>query len=116
MEIVKFFYQIRPRRVLWLAAMLVGGWLAGCKSADQFGGYDPLKDTRNPAQVASVAPIVPATNAGSNASGAFDPINTLRVGDPVMVTYSDLPAETKIPPTEETIKEDGKITLIYNQK
>ncbi len=81
MEIVKFFKEIPPRRVLWLAVVFVGGWLTGCKSADEFGGYDPLKDTRNPAQVASVAPVVPAT-----------------------------------PPTEETIKEDGKITLIYNQK
>lgn len=116
MDRLNFFKEIPPRRLLWLAAALVGGWLAGCKSADQFGGYDPLKDTRNPAQVASVAPVVPANNAGSNAPGAFDPINTLRVGDPVMVTYSDLPAETKIPPTEDTVKEDGTITLIYYQK
>src|SRR5260370_5210841 len=96
MEIVKFFKEIPPRRVLWLAVVFVGGWLTGWKSADEFGGYDPLKDTRNPAQVASVAPVVPATNAGGNVSRAGDSFNVFRVGDPIMVTFSDLPAETQI--------------------
>lgn len=116
MEIVKFFKEIPPRGALWLAAVLVGGGLAGCKSADGFGGYDPLKDTRNPAQVASVAPVVPATNAGGNVSRAGDSFNVFRVGDPIMVTFSDLPPDTQIKPIDETIKEDGTITLSYNRK
>jgi protein involved in polysaccharide export with SLBB domain len=117
MQRVNFFRQIAPRRVLWLAAALVGGWLAGCKSADEFGGYDPLKDTRNPAQVASVAPVVPATNAGGgNVSRASNSFNVFRVGDPIMVTFSDIPPDAQIKPIDETIKEDGTITLSYNQK
>jgi protein involved in polysaccharide export with SLBB domain len=116
MEIVNCFKKIQPRRALWLAVVIVGSSLIGCKSADQFGGYDPLKDTRNPAQVASVAPVVPATNAGGNVSRAGDSFNVFRVGDPIMVTFSDLPTETQIKPIEDTIKEDGTITLIYYRK
>jgi protein involved in polysaccharide export with SLBB domain len=114
MEIVKFFRGIPSRRALWLAAVLVGGGLAGCKSADEFG-FDPLKDTRNPAQVSSVAPVVLSNNDG-NVSRASNSFNVFRVGDPIMVTFSDLPPEIQIKPIEETIKEDGTITLIYNQK
>ena len=115
MEIVNLFKNIQPRQALWLVLVIVGSSLAGCKSADDFG-FDPLKDTRNPAQVASVAPVVPVTNAGGNVSRTGDTFNVFRVGDPIMVTFSDLPSETQIKPIEDTIKEDGTITLIYNQK
>ncbi|HEX4645593.1 MAG TPA: SLBB domain-containing protein [Verrucomicrobiae bacterium] len=104
---MNFVKKIQPRRAFWLAVALVGCSLVGCKSADEFG-FDPLKEARNPAQVASVAPVVPAN--------PVNPVNTLRIGDPVMVTFSDLPSDTKIPPIEDSVKEDGTITLSFNKK
>ncbi len=50
-----------------------------------------------------------------NNDAAADPTGTLlHVGDDINVAFSDTP--TQIPPIADTIKEDGSITLMLNQK
>jgi polysaccharide export outer membrane protein len=77
--------------------------LTGCQSPSQEVGFaDPSAPTTGNA--------TPGTQDGS-----FDPGSSelLRPGDPIVVTFSDLPTITA--PFEERIKEDGTITLLHNQ-
>lgn len=55
-----------------------------------------------------------ATAAASNrATPAGDNIDLIRVGDSLVITYSDLPILQ--PPEEQRVKDDGTIILMQNQ-
>jgi protein involved in polysaccharide export with SLBB domain len=94
MELLKFIANTL-RKWAWLPAMIV---LAGCHSVDPMA---PLPDAN-----------APGTSMGTN---SIDTANyTLRVGDQLTVNFFDItPA---IPAITDQIKEDGTITLIYNEK
>ena len=96
MELMKFF----GRGTAGLALVLAGVLLAGCQTDRGNGGSyggDPLKETTAPA------------------SGPANPSGTLmHVGDEITVSFSDV--AQSILPIDDTIKEDGSITLVYNQK
>jgi polysaccharide export outer membrane protein len=85
---------------LGLAAIL----LAGCETTEsgQYG-YDPLGSDPGAA--------VTGTNGAPTGN-----VRTavLRTGDEVIVNFADL--VNPIPPADDTIKDDGTITLIYNEK
>ena len=97
--------KLLVRGLLAGASLVAGLFLAGCSSPspDQF-----LLD--NPQPVASAGPGPVADNQQTSAPSNSADVARYRVGDTVVVTYSDTPPDNPIPPYEETIKEDGTIT------
>jgi protein involved in polysaccharide export with SLBB domain len=101
MEILNFFGK-SLKKWAWLPVLIA---LAGCHAVDP---YAPL----------------PGGGGSSSASGtgsfsgpglAMDTTNyTLRVGDALTVSFFDI--TPSIQPITDQIKEDGTITLIYNEK
>lgn len=63
-----------------------------------------------------VDPLAKQTVAAAAASpeSADATQTTLHKGDSVIVSFTDTP--TQIPPVEDTVKEDGSITMIYNER
>ncbi len=95
----------------------IGGWiyglalifaailLAGCQTESEHYGYDPLGSDASP----------PTAAGGTNgALAANQRDGALRVGDDVIVTFSDL--VNPVSGIDDQIKTDGTITLIYNEK
>jgi polysaccharide biosynthesis/export protein VpsN len=109
MEQLKFFGNIL-KKWAWLPALLM---LAGCQDVDP---YTPIPQGNVPASAGT-------NSSGTNHGGYYaaapaiplDTTNyTLRVGDQLLVSFFDItPAIT---PITDEIKEDGTITLIYNEK
>src|SRR5580692_3826155 len=94
MEILKFFGNAL-KKWAWLPAVMM---MAGCAVVDPY------------------APIPGASGAAPDmGTNSIDITNyTLRVGDELTVTFFDItPA---VSPITDQIKEDGTITLIYNEK
>jgi polysaccharide export outer membrane protein len=90
------------RRFYWLPVLLA---LAGCRAVDP---YAPIPDASGG-----------ASGGGTNITSAsvipMDTTNyTLRVGDQLTVSFFDI--TPVITPVTDEIKEDGSITLIYNEK
>jgi polysaccharide export outer membrane protein len=94
MELLKFIANTL-KRWAWLPAVIA---LAGCQSVDPMS---PLADAK-----------------ASGSAGGMNPLDTnsytLRVGDELTVNFFDI--TPPIPPITDQIKEDGTITLIYNEK
>jgi len=93
---MKFF----GRGFLGLVFLAVGILMVGCQSpeTDKF-------------------PVIPDDNAPATQGTATNVDLTgtiLHVNEAIVVSFSDSP--TPIQPIEDTIKQDGSITLIYNQK
>jgi polysaccharide export outer membrane protein len=84
------------------AIFIAGIFLSGCLWGPQphNNAYNPLGETN--------APIVvgPVTNIDLTAY-------TIQVGDSITATFSDV---SGIPAITDTIKDDGTLTLIYNEK
>jgi polysaccharide export outer membrane protein len=130
MEIMKLF----GRGMTGLGFILVCILLAGCQSGKKPGndgyGYDPLSG--DPATAAmSTSSGLPGSASGAPAatsskgavagqsSGSFlndldRTTDILRPGDSIQVALNDIP--TPPLPIEDTIKEDGSITLFFNEK
>jgi polysaccharide export outer membrane protein len=112
---MKFFGRWFTR----LACLLIAAFLVGCETTDSSYKYDPL--AQNNASDAPAAPAAPSSAPmgdstavpGSGAAGDYS-VTLLHVGDALTITFADLP--TMIPAIEDSIKEDGSITLILNQK
>ncbi|HXD00394.1 MAG TPA: polysaccharide biosynthesis/export family protein [Verrucomicrobiae bacterium] len=94
MELLKFIAKAL-KKWAWLPAAIA---LAGCQAVDP---YAPFPDAN-----------APGTSAGTNSMDATS--YTLRVGDQLTVNFFDI--TPVIPPISDQIKEDGTITLIYNEK
>jgi len=110
------------------AVMLCALLAAGCSVIPTYTGEpvaggapvtSPGVETASPA-VAPVSPIYipPATVDPLPIlplqGGEAGTIDTIRIGDRLIVTFSDL--STPMPPFEVTVREDGMITLPYNRK
>jgi polysaccharide export outer membrane protein len=98
MELLNFFGNTL-KKWAWLPAVIA---LAGCRAVDP---YAPL----------------PGGGSGSGTGSFNDPgmvmdttNYTLRVGDQLTVSFFDI--TPSIQPITDQIKEDGTITLIYNEK
>jgi protein involved in polysaccharide export with SLBB domain len=59
----------------------------------------------------TIASVIP--KAGSNGTESELSANLLRAGDEIVVNFSDTP--TPILPLSITVKDDGTVTIIYNQ-
>lgn len=93
--------------------LAVAAWLlAGC----QTGSDTQFAEIPG---VTTVAPAYPAASPGAGGGPAISPLgadgsfDTIRVGDYLTITFSDLPYLQA--PIDERVKEDGTITLIQNQ-
>ncbi len=105
---------------LFLATLLTGAVLAGCRTQpnSDFAEIPGL----TPAPIASPAPAsVPepaqpaaAVAAEKSAPGIAASTEVLNPGDTIRIEYNDLPTIT--PPFQGPIKDDGSITLILNQR
>ena len=98
MDIMKFFGR---------GAAALGIFLAGCIWGPQprTTAYNPLGETNSPLAVVGMG--------GGSATNIDMTAYTIQVGDSVTATFSDV---TGINPITDTIKDDGTITLIYNEK
>lgn len=101
MEPIRF---LKSSLKLWacLAAVIA---LAGCRDVDP---YQPIPEPNTPAPEMGTEP------AGTPAMPMDTTNYTLRVGDELQVNFFDV--NPPIPPITDQIKEDGTITLIYNEK
>lgn len=95
--------------------------LSGCSTPDYQAQYNfetvpvpgvtSTAGTAPPSSAAVADPAKPALPA--TAAPAAPGTELLRVGDPLTIVFSDIPTPTQ--PFEERIKDDGTITLLYNQ-
>jgi len=106
MELMKFF----GRGITGLVLLLVGIILVGCQSPQDNLQFNALPQSNTPAAQASTgtAPMTGNTSP-ADANGTI-----LHINEAITVSFSDTPGT--IVPIEDTIKEDGSITLIYNEK
>ncbi len=105
MEIMNFF----GRGLAGAGLLFAGILLAGCESASPYK-FDPLGASGN-------APVMAHGEAGTAAAMpvAADASGTLvHLGDALAVSFAD--TVNGVPPIDDVVKEDGSITLIYNQK
>ena len=94
MELLKFIANTL-KKWAWLPAVIA---LAGCQSTNPWA---PLPDAN-----------APGASTGTNSLDAAS--YTLRVGDELTVNFFDI--TPVIPAITDQIKEDGTVTLIYNEK
>jgi polysaccharide export outer membrane protein len=111
---MKFFGRWFTR----LGCLLVAAFLVGCETTDSSYKFDPLAQNGSSAAPATAvgtsAPMASPSPTTSSDTTADYSASLLHVGDAVTITFADLPAA--IPAIDDTIKEDGSITLIMNQK
>lgn len=101
MDIMKSF----GRGAAALGILIAGIFLSGCLSGPQrTTPYNPLGETNSPVAVVGM---------GGGATNIDLTAYTIQVGDSVTATFADV---TGINPITDTIKDDGTITLIYNEK
>lgn len=107
MTIKKFF----GRGIAALGLVLTALVLAGCETDGGNYKYDPLSQNPPPAtgssgsgDIASTAPMAPVDASQT----------TMHKGDRVTFSFADTPLT--IQPIQDTVKEDGTVTLIYNEK
>ncbi len=114
MEIMRFLGRGWILGLCLIAAAVVAGCTTSDGGKDPFNGNDPLKDQGAPPPVVgspASTGAAPEVGAGQSATTVT---NGLRVGDTVIVTFTD--TVTQISPIQDTIKEDGTITLIWNER
>jgi protein involved in polysaccharide export with SLBB domain len=107
MELMKFF----GRGVTGLALLLVGFMLLGCQSPDDNYKFNALPQNGAPTGAPTASTPAPVAS-GTTPTDAN--VTILHVNEAITVSFADTP--NQILPIEDTIKEDGSITLIYNQK
>jgi protein involved in polysaccharide export with SLBB domain len=103
---------------LWVrlfAVLFAGGLLAGCQSPDSGFKFDPLTENGAASMPGAGGPAL-APMAMRDPQRLVDPNGSpiLHTGDQVTVTFQDL--VIPIQPVDGLVKEDGKITLIYNKQ
>lgn len=98
------------RGIAGLGLVLTALVLAGCATDEGNYKFDPLAQNVPPASgsssgdVASTVPMAPVDASQT----------TMHKGDKVSFAFSDTP--NTIQPIQDTVKEDGTVTLIYNEK
>ena len=105
MEIMNFF----GRGLTGAGLLFAGILLAGCESSSPYK-FDPLAANGTPVAMphGEVGAAV-ALPVSADASGTL-----VHIGDALDVSFAD--TVNGVPPIADTVKEDGSITLIYNQK
>lgn len=111
MHITKFL----ARGIGGLALVFAGILLVGCQSGtSKLYNFDPLSGNPPPAPTAGTGSGQSSQSSPSAQANENLRSGVLRAGDEVLVSFSDL--VNPIPPIDDQIKNDGTITLIYNEK
>lgn len=117
--------QVWGRLCILSCLLLAGALFSGCQTNKVDSGFSEvpgMADTA-PAAASSQAPAQPtpagqptatnpSTTTGTNAGLSAEIIHP---GNVLVVTFSDLPSEKQMPPFAQVVRDDGTITLIYNQ-
>lgn len=115
--------QVWGRFCIVSLALLAGLLLAGCQTERADSGFSevpgvetaPATTTGGQAAAQPTAAAV-AMNPGTTASTNSQPsAEIIQPGNVVTVTFSDLPQGSQPPPFTQIVRDDGTITLIYNQ-
>jgi len=110
--------QIWGRFCIASCLLLTGLFIAGCQTERADSGFSEVPGIEPVAQggtspgntaAAAVAPNPGATTTNGG-SAEF-----IKVGDILVISFADLPPDRLMPPFDQKVKDDGTITLIYNQ-
>jgi protein involved in polysaccharide export with SLBB domain len=109
--------QIWGRLSIASCLLLTGLLFAGCETTGGDAGYSQVPGMESPAQGGTSPGNTAATpTVPPNATPVAKPEGSaefIKVGDILIISFSDLP--TPMPPFDQKVKDDGMITLIYNQ-
>jgi len=112
------------RRAFTGAALLcIAALMLGCQGTARKAAPEDSHFTSNPLQPAQPEMETSSGLGGPEAAtgtGGATPDNSnianLRIGDALVVTFNDLPTAMAVLPVQDTIKEDGSITLKFNER
>jgi protein involved in polysaccharide export with SLBB domain len=111
--------QIWGRLCIASSLLLVGLLFAGCQTTGGDAGFSEVPGIESTAQggtspgsTAATPAVVPNTvpTATTNLSAEI-----VKVGEVLIITFGDLPENARVPAFDQKVKDDGTITLIYNQ-
>jgi polysaccharide biosynthesis/export protein VpsN len=112
--------QICWRLCITSCLLLTGLFFAGCQTESADSGFSPLPGIEPVAQ-GGIAPgntaATPAAapNTTPTATTNLSP-EIIKIGDILLITFADLPQGMTMPAFDQKVREDGSITLIYNQR
>jgi polysaccharide export outer membrane protein len=104
------FSKLAPHWGAVLGWLLGGLLLAGCKTGNSGAGFASFND---PSVGVSNSPPSVTAAAASNENRESTELRPLHPGDVLRITFTDLPI--LVSPFDQTVKEDGTITLLENQ-
>jgi protein involved in polysaccharide export with SLBB domain len=106
--------QIWGRFCIASCLLLTGLFFAGCQTEKADSGFSEVPGIEPVAQGGTAPTTTPAApnspTTTTNGSAEF-----IKVGDILVISFSDLPPDRLMPPFDQKVKDDGSITLIYNQ-
>jgi polysaccharide export outer membrane protein len=111
--------QIGRRLCIVSCLLLTGLLFGGCETTSGDSGFSELPGIEAGAQGGTavgnqaVTPTV-APNATPTAKRDLS-AEIIKVGDILVITFGDLPEQQRTPPFDSKVRDDGTITLIYNQ-
>lgn len=120
MEIMKLMGRGVTSFGIILTCILLAGCQSGKKSHDDGYGYDPLNKDKETAAMDSNSglPGSDAKHRGAapavSDSSSNSPTAILQAGDTIGVVFNDL--VSAVPAIQDQIKDDGTITLYFNEK
>ena len=100
--------KLAGRWGVFCGLVIAGLFLVGCRT-----GSSEMKFAQVPGEAAGGAEATTPASAEPSASKGPDNIDLIRIGDTLLIAFSDLPIIE--PPTEQRVKDDGTITLMQNQ-
>ena len=108
--------QIWGRLCIASCLLLTGLLLTGCQTNRADSSFSEVPGMEATAQGGTAPGGTPAIapNASATKTNSLDlSAEIIKVGDVLIISFSDLP--TPMPPFDQKVKDDGAITLIYNQ-
>jgi len=103
----------RAGRFFVLFCLLLTGLLfAGCQTSKVESGFSEVPGIENTTPTVNPATTSAMPNASTNTGESWE---FIKPGDVLVVTFGDLPQTSKIDPFDTRVRDDGTITLIYNQ-
>jgi protein involved in polysaccharide export with SLBB domain len=100
--------------------LLTGLLFAGCETTSGDSGFSEVPGVDTGAQ-GGTAPgsqaATPAVNPNTSPTATTNLSPEIaKVGDILLITFADLPPNVTLPAFDQRVREDGSITLIYNQR
>jgi len=110
--------QIWGRFCVASCLLLTGLFFAGCQTERADSGFSEVPGIEpvaqggtSPGNTAATA-VAPNPGATTTNGGSAE---FIKVGDILVISFADLPPDRLMPPFDQKVKDDGTITLIYNQ-